>query len=85
MTKFSLVIFEQDPTLFLGIKMTKKQLPNNQFSVHLSQQVLIQNLMTEHNISLASITKSTPYRAEYPIDKVKHKKDLPRHVLDKAE
>ena len=41
MAQSSLVTFEQDPTLFLGIKMTKKQLPDNKFSVHLSQQVII--------------------------------------------
>ena len=42
MTKSLLVTFEQDPSIFLGIKMTNKKMPNNQFSVHLSQQVIIQ-------------------------------------------
>lgn len=85
MTKSSLVTFEQDPTLLLGINMTKKQLPENQFSVHLSQQVIVQNFMTEHSLSLSSITKPTPYRAGYPVDKVKHKKNLPQKFLDETE
>ena len=41
--------------------------------------------MTEHNLSMSSITKPTPYRSGYPVDKVHRKKDPPQHVLDKAE
>ena len=85
MTASTLVTFENDPSLFLGIKITKKPLPNKQFSIHLSQKVIIQNLMTEHNLSSSSVTKPTPYRSGYPVDKVKPRKDLPQKVLDETE
>ena len=85
MTQSSLITFEQDPILFLGIKVTKKQLPDNKFSVRLYQQVIINNLMTEHNLSLMSITNPSLYRTGYHVDKVKLKKNHPQRVLDEAE
>ena len=85
MTQSSLVTFEKDPSLFLGIKMLKKPLPNDKFSIHLSQQVIINDLMTEHNLTTSSITKATPYRSRYPVDKVPRQNNLPQQVRDDAE
>lgn len=85
MAKSTLVTFENDPTLFLGIKIIKKHLPNGKFSIHLSQKVIIENLMKDHNLSSTSVTKPTPYRSGYPVDKVKAKKELPKKVLAEAE
>ena len=81
----TLVTFENDPTLFLGIKITKKKLPQNQFSIHLSQKVIIQNLMIEHDLPSSSITNATLYRSGYIVDKVKPRKKLPRKVLEETE
>ena len=41
--------------------------------------------MTEHNLSMSSIIKTTSYRTGYPVDKVKSIDKLPHHVLDEAE
>ena len=41
--------------------------------------------MTEHNLTTSSVTKATPYRSGYPVDKVPRQNNLPQHVRDDAE
>ena len=80
----TLVTFNPDPSLFLGIKTLHCQLPNHQFSIHLSQEVIMHNLMSEHNLSHTS-TKPTPYRSGYPVDKIPIDPTLYPSQLKQAE
>ena len=80
----TLVTFTPNPYLFLGIKILRCSLPNNKFSIHLSQEVIVQNLMTEYNLSNAS-TNPTPYRSGYPVDKIPINPNIPHTELRQAE
>ena len=80
----TLVTFNPDPSFFLGIKILRCQLHNYQFSIHLSQEVIIHNLMSEHNLSHIS-TKPTPYRSSYPVDKTPTDPTLYPSQLKQAE
>ena len=85
LVKQAIVSFEHNPSHFLGIRITTKHNPDKTFNIHLSQEVIIQNLMEEHNLSPSTNTKSTPYRSGYPVDKVPSNKSLHPAVLDQAQ
>ena len=85
LAKSTLVSFQNHPKLFLGIRLTKKTLPQNKFSIHLSQEVIIDSLKSEHNLSNSCIPKPTPYRSGLPVDKVPPTPNLPHAVQRQTE
>ena len=65
-----LVDFEHEPTLFLGKRITKKIQQDGSFSIHLSQQVIINDLMDSCGLNDFCCIAHTPYCSGLSVDKI---------------